>query len=149
MPRDYAKAFTLFEQAAKQNDAWGLNNLGGLYEMGWGVKQDRRKALDYYREAFTKGNAHAGQNMKRLALALGGEPATASVEPTASKPEIKIPPEPQTPPDAVNRRRPSPRSRRRWPSLRSRRRWSKPEVKATVVEPPKKKAVKSDSSGDQ
>src|SRR6266567_4415080 len=81
--RDYGKAFALFEQAAKQGDAWGINNLGGLYEMGWGVKQDRQKALAYYKQASEKGNKRAGDNMKRLAAALGPSEAAAS----ALKPE--------------------------------------------------------------
>ena len=65
--RDLSAAFTYFERAAAQNDPWGLNNLGGLYEMGWGTVADRAKALDLYKRAHAAGNTQAQQNIDRLA----------------------------------------------------------------------------------
>ena len=41
--RDLGEAFKLFESAAAQNDPWGLNNLGGMYEMGWGTPAEPRQ----------------------------------------------------------------------------------------------------------
>jgi TPR repeat protein len=64
--RDLGKAFGLFERAAAQNDPWGLNNLGGMYEMGWGTTADRTKALELYRQALAVGNGKAQQNIDRL-----------------------------------------------------------------------------------
>ena len=60
---------SLFERAARQGDAWGLNNLGGMYEMGWGTTKDVAKARDYYSQAIAKGNKAAVENNRRLATA--------------------------------------------------------------------------------
>jgi TPR repeat protein len=68
--RDLTEAFKLFELAAGQNDKWGLNNLGGMYEMGWGTAKDIAKAKDYYGQAAAKGNSAGKDNLKRL----GGTP---------------------------------------------------------------------------
>ena len=65
-PRDFAKAFALFKLAADQGDGWGLNNLAGMYEMGWGVAQDPKQASALYRKAAEAGNSAAGDNLKRL-----------------------------------------------------------------------------------
>src|SRR6185437_3132609 len=73
-------AFTLFEQAAKQGDAWALNNLGGLYEMGWGVARDRERALDNYQQAFEKGNRNAGRNLKRLSANQDSSPSAGRTQ---------------------------------------------------------------------
>ena len=74
--RDISMAFSLFERAAAQNDPWGLNNLGGMHEMGWGTKPDKSKALDLYKRALAKGNAAAQRNIDRLS-----PPGAASVQP--------------------------------------------------------------------
>ena len=66
MARDLNKAFTLFQAAAAQRDPWGLNNLGGMYEMGWGTTVDKTKALDFYQQALAAGNDKAQQNIERL-----------------------------------------------------------------------------------
>ena len=64
--RDLGQAFKLFERAAAQNDPWGLNNLGGMYEMGWGTMIDKPKALDLYKQALATGNQNARKNIERL-----------------------------------------------------------------------------------
>jgi TPR repeat protein len=56
----------LFESAAAQNDPWGLNNLGGMYEMGWGTTVDATRALELYRQSLAQGNAKAQENIERL-----------------------------------------------------------------------------------
>ena len=58
--------FKLFERAANQGDGWGLNNLGGMYEMGWGAPRNRDKAVELYRQAAAKGIAAAQENLQRL-----------------------------------------------------------------------------------
>ena len=65
--RDLSQAFKLFQSAASQNDPWGLNNLGGMYEMGWGTTADKARALDLYKQALAQGNSQAQQNIDRLA----------------------------------------------------------------------------------
>ena len=57
------------ERAAGQGDPWGLNNLGGMYEMGWGTVADHGKALDLYKQALAKGNGAAQKNIDRLTAA--------------------------------------------------------------------------------
>jgi TPR repeat protein len=64
--RDLSKAFAMFEAASTQGDPWGLNNLGGMYEMGWGTTVDKTKALDLYQQALAAGNNRAQQNIDRL-----------------------------------------------------------------------------------
>jgi len=64
--RDLAQAFRLFSAAAAQNDPWGLNNLGGMYEMGWGTTANKPRALQLYRQALAAGNDKSQQNIARL-----------------------------------------------------------------------------------
>jgi TPR repeat protein len=60
------KAAQYLEKASAHGDAWAMNNLGGLYEQGWGVKRDIEKAKTYYAQAATKGIGPAITNLKRL-----------------------------------------------------------------------------------
>jgi TPR repeat protein len=69
--RDIVRAFKLFESAAGQNDPWGLNNLGGMFEMGWGTPADAARALALYRQSLAQGNAKARQNIDRLEAKAG------------------------------------------------------------------------------
>lgn len=52
--RDYQKALEYYRQAAELNDADGLSSLGYMYANGWGVEQDNKTALKYYKEAAHK-----------------------------------------------------------------------------------------------
>lgn len=63
---DYAAAFQLYQQAAKEGSAAAQNNLGYLYDHGLGVKQDYAQALGYYSSAAQAGIAAAQNNMGRL-----------------------------------------------------------------------------------
>jgi uncharacterized protein len=56
----------LFQKAADAGDAWGLNNLASMHEMGWGVPKDLEKAKTLYRQSAEKGNAMAPLNLSRL-----------------------------------------------------------------------------------
>jgi TPR repeat protein len=66
---DAKKAAHYLEKAATHGDAWGMNDLGGLYEQGWGVHRDVAKAKALYAQAATKGVAPALTNLKRLEAA--------------------------------------------------------------------------------
>ena len=56
----------MFVAAADAEDGWAMNNLGGMYEMGWGTKKDLEKAKLYYQKATTKGIAISNKNLARL-----------------------------------------------------------------------------------
>ncbi len=60
------KHLNLFQKAADAGDGWGLNNLGSMHEMGWGVPKDLDKAKQFYAQAAAKGNAMAPLNLSRL-----------------------------------------------------------------------------------
>ena len=61
--RDYEMAMTWFRKAADQDNAAAQNNVGWLYQNGWGVKQDYAEAVIWYRKAAEKGNAAAQVNI--------------------------------------------------------------------------------------
>jgi TPR repeat protein len=69
------EAFALFQTGADHGDAASMENLGFLYETGFGVTQDYAKAREWYQKAADKGNADA---MASLGLAYqngrGGAP---------------------------------------------------------------------------
>jgi hypothetical protein len=52
---------------ADRGDALAQNNIGWLYEKGWGVAQDYAQAMSWYRKAADQGNASAQKNMQRMA----------------------------------------------------------------------------------
>ncbi len=65
--RNVGRGLQAIPKAANQGDGWGLNNLGGMYEMGWGVAKDRNKAANFYRQAAEKGIESAQANLVRVA----------------------------------------------------------------------------------
>ena len=66
VPKDYAKAFALFQKAAEQGDAEGQSNLGRMYDRGFGVQQDFAKAMEWYQKAVDQGNAGGQHGMGRM-----------------------------------------------------------------------------------
>ena len=48
-----------FQKAADQGYALAYSAIGDLYAQGYGVGQDKDKALDYYKKAATAGDADA------------------------------------------------------------------------------------------
>ena len=48
---DYKTAFTIFEDLALKGDSKAQYNLGLMYENGYGVKQDYKKAIEWYEKA--------------------------------------------------------------------------------------------------
>ena len=51
------------DRAAKQGSPYALNNLGVMYALGQGGKQDYIIAFDYYKKALDKGNDIAAKNI--------------------------------------------------------------------------------------
>ena len=49
--KQYEQANKLFKQACDGGDAMGCNNLGFLYENGYGVKQSKATAKKYYKKS--------------------------------------------------------------------------------------------------
>jgi TPR repeat protein len=53
--REFAKAHSWWHKSAKQNKSLGpLFNIGNLYLNGWGVKQNAKKALNYFELVISK-----------------------------------------------------------------------------------------------
>ena len=57
--RLYRKAYHWFRRAAKYGDNRALKRMGDLYYCGLGVEEDDGKALNYYSEAYDRGNTEA------------------------------------------------------------------------------------------
>jgi hypothetical protein len=53
-------------QAAAQDDAVALSNLGFMYDHGQGVPADSQKALNYYSKAAKKGDENAKRNRELI-----------------------------------------------------------------------------------
>lgn len=62
----YSEALPWFEKAAAQNHALATNNLAYLYDLGLGVKQDRRKGFELYSRAANLGWAEAMWNLANM-----------------------------------------------------------------------------------
>ena len=58
---DYATALELYTKAADLGNARGLNDLGWLYQKGFGVEQDYEKAADWFHKAVEMGETSEGQ----------------------------------------------------------------------------------------
>ena len=56
VPKDYAKAVTLFQKACDGGDMGGCSSLGWMYGNGHGVAKDYAKAVTLYQKA-CKGGA--------------------------------------------------------------------------------------------
>ena len=61
--QNYSMAMTWFRKAADQGDAVGQNNIGWLYQNGFGVKQDYPEAMTWYRKSANQGYAAAQVNI--------------------------------------------------------------------------------------
>lgn len=60
---DYASAARWLRQAAQQDYVPAMNNLGFLYQFGFGVPRDYDQALHWYRRAAEHGEARAQANL--------------------------------------------------------------------------------------
>ena len=64
--KDYAGAKISFEECAKFGEIACINNLGVLYQFGLSVPVDRKKAVEYYKQASDKGSGLALHNYNVL-----------------------------------------------------------------------------------
>ncbi len=62
------KVLKRFRQAAEQGDIFGQNNLGWLYQHGFGVSKDNEEAVKWYRKAADQGDSDAQMNLGRMYL---------------------------------------------------------------------------------
>ena len=62
----YSEALVWFERAAAQGHALATNNLAFLYDLGRGVKQDRRKGFELYSRAADLGWAESMWNIANM-----------------------------------------------------------------------------------
>ncbi len=63
---DYAKALEWWEKSAELGNATAMNNIGWLYQKGYGVEQDYAKALEWYEKSAELGNDWAMNNIGNL-----------------------------------------------------------------------------------
>jgi TPR repeat protein len=63
LPKDNAQAVDWYRKAAAQGNANAQNNLGVMYQNGWGVDKDLVQALDWFRKSAVQGNADAQKNL--------------------------------------------------------------------------------------
>jgi Sel1 repeat len=68
--RDLDAAYLYFSVAAGQGDVSATNNLGRMYEEGWGTEPDRNRALELYARAALLGSELARDNLQRLRAAI-------------------------------------------------------------------------------
>jgi len=64
--QDDAEALQWMRKAANQDDADGLNNMGVMYEFGYGVKKDLVQAQFWYEKTVLRGNKNAVKKLQRL-----------------------------------------------------------------------------------
>jgi TPR repeat protein len=63
---DYGMALKWFQKASDQNYAEAHYNIGYMYEMGWGAKEDKYKALYWYEKSNVGGYGGAHATIERL-----------------------------------------------------------------------------------
>ena len=64
--KDYSSAMIWFRKAAEHANPVSENNIGWLYENGWGVKQDYSEAMNWFRKAASQGYALSQNNINML-----------------------------------------------------------------------------------
>jgi hypothetical protein len=64
--KDYGQALTWYRMAARSGSADAMNNLGVLYQNGWGVTPDREEAARWYRQAAAAGSRVAAGHLAAL-----------------------------------------------------------------------------------
>jgi len=64
--QDYEKAVQYWFPMALQGDPRAENNIGVLFENGWGIPQDFEKAARWYRRAAEQGHHWAKKNLADL-----------------------------------------------------------------------------------
>jgi len=61
--KDYSSAMAWFRKAAEKDNPAAENNVGWLYEKGFGVKQDYGEAMNWFRKAASQGYPDAQNNI--------------------------------------------------------------------------------------
>ena len=56
---DYATALREWRPLAEQSDAGAQNDLGVMYDTGWGIPENDAEAVKWYRKAAERGHAQA------------------------------------------------------------------------------------------
>jgi TonB family protein len=64
--KDYASAMTWFRKAAEKGNGAAENNVGWLYEKGWGVNQDYAEAFKWFVKGANHNDPYAQNNLGRL-----------------------------------------------------------------------------------
>ena len=54
--KDYSKSFEYYQRAADKGNSQGMNNVGFMYQNGYGVTQNYSKAFYWFRKAIKAGN---------------------------------------------------------------------------------------------
>lgn len=111
VPRDYARAHSLYCEAARLDDADALHRLGWMYANGRGVPRNDAIAHSLFDRAADRGSEVA----KRLASMVRAEPGSEAVLPDClvTKPEIDTGPTPEIVDPAVFVNAPDTPARRR------------------------------------
>ena len=68
MELDYAAAALWFRKAADQGHPNARNNLGIMYDNGWGVPRDEDEAVTWFRRAARQGNTCAQESLRNRGL---------------------------------------------------------------------------------
>ncbi|OTE97272.1 hypothetical protein BCS42_04455 [Crenothrix sp. D3] len=71
--QDYAEAMRLFKQAAKLGALPAYGRIGNMYKNGEGVREDKNKALAFYKEGAKKGNVYCYWAMAMLFIDEGNK----------------------------------------------------------------------------
>lgn len=61
---DYEQAFFWCKKAAEQGNTSAQNNIGFMYECGYGVKKNIKRAFDWYLKAERNGHERAEKALK-------------------------------------------------------------------------------------
>ncbi|MBQ7680620.1 MAG: BspA family leucine-rich repeat surface protein [Oscillibacter sp.] len=62
-PQDYAQSIYYYQQSADMGNMYAINDLGYIYQHGYGVAVDYARALQLYERAAEMGNPHALNNL--------------------------------------------------------------------------------------
>lgn len=62
-PKDYAQSVYYYQKSADKGNMYAINDLGYMYQNGYGVGRDYDKAFALYSQAADMGNPHALNNL--------------------------------------------------------------------------------------
>lgn len=95
--KEFGKALAKFERASSAGHAMAPFFIGEIYEKGYGVTKDLRKALEQYQLAKQRGFQDAQQGITRVAAALNQQnAANSNANPQNNNPNTNTARQPQT-----------------------------------------------------